>query len=514
MYDFIDIDEHESSTKLPSEALKINGLWLEQAIPGYRTLNVSGRELLETEIDSLRIGHSDRSKLLARNFPTRTITVRYQLKAESNKAFREAFNKLNSLLNVENAELIFNDEQDKLFIGTKAGVGSVPSGVNSVVGEFDLECNDPFKYSVEEFSVKPTLDGNTTFNVDYKGTYKSHPIIEASVKSDNGFIGYVNDRENVLQFGDPQEADGTDYKQNEQQAVLSNISSAANDNGTNYMHPGHVMSGYLNTQTINGRTCLRLASLGTVQQKKWCGGMKTFTLPKDSEGNLGAQNFYCYLNHWIETGLSNQTGEQSIAFLTSDNKVICGYSLFKTDMNSNTAAVEFWGNGKILRTITYQPTWKDAQNPYNEKRGSNDILKEGSKLRFYWFGSYPTFNIPEIANMKCAKIQVAMTQYVDGNRGLNNTFVTRNYLRELKFQKLQVTKWKDVPNKFANGDKLTIDCSSASVEQNGLPKYGLGAYGNEWEDFYLEPGTNQIKCAYSFWATKPDFTLKYREVFI
>lgn len=74
--------------------------------------------------------------------------------------------------------------------------------------------------------------------------------------------------------------------------------------------------------------------------------MRTLTLPADSEGVAGAKNFYCYLNYWFETGLMGQTAEQSIAFLTADNKVICGYSLYKADMSGNTATLGFGRMGR------------------------------------------------------------------------------------------------------------------------------------------------------------------------
>ena len=52
MYNFIDVNEVSEGVVLPSEALQINGEFIENLIPGYRTLNVSGREAL-----SLTVAH-------------------------------------------------------------------------------------------------------------------------------------------------------------------------------------------------------------------------------------------------------------------------------------------------------------------------------------------------------------------------------------------------------------------------------------------------------------------------
>ena len=62
MYNFVDTTERYPGQNLPSEALMFNGSYLENVIPGYRTLYVSGREILGTEITDLETGVSDGTK--------------------------------------------------------------------------------------------------------------------------------------------------------------------------------------------------------------------------------------------------------------------------------------------------------------------------------------------------------------------------------------------------------------------------------------------------------------------
>ena len=50
MYEFVDTDEMYTKTILPAEAMSYNGVFIENEIPGYRTLYVSGRELMESEV--------------------------------------------------------------------------------------------------------------------------------------------------------------------------------------------------------------------------------------------------------------------------------------------------------------------------------------------------------------------------------------------------------------------------------------------------------------------------------
>ena len=178
MYNFIDVNEASENVILSSEALKINGSYIEDQIYGYRTLHVSGREALSPELETFETGVRDGSTLKSKRFPARTIIVTYQLIAESSEEFRNAYNQLAAILNVEDAELIFNDEPDKFFVGTPSVIGEVEPGRNAVVGEFEILCVDPFKYSVIEYEAEPELDESSIL-IDYNGTYKAYPTLEA-----------------------------------------------------------------------------------------------------------------------------------------------------------------------------------------------------------------------------------------------------------------------------------------------------------------------------------------------
>lgn len=223
MYNFIDVNETSEGTWLPSEALQINGEFIENLIKGYRTLAVMGREALSPELETFETGNRDGSRLKHKRYPARTITVKYQLVTESNEAFREAYNKLADILNVQDAELIFNDETDKYFTGTPSRIGEVKAGVNSVVGEFDLLCLDPFKYSVTEYEATPALDSNSIL-INYGGTYKSFPKLEANFfreesaannDGDCGYIAFFNENENIIQMGDPEEQNIGNYEKSQ-----------------------------------------------------------------------------------------------------------------------------------------------------------------------------------------------------------------------------------------------------------------------------------------------------------
>ena len=222
MYRFRDIHEVSEGNILPSEALRINGDFIEILIPGYRTLSVSGREALSPELEHFETGSCDGSTLKSKRYPARIIKVRYQLIAKSDEEFREAYNQLAAILNVEEAELIFNDEPDKFFTGTPSAIGEVPAGRNAVTGEFELFCADPFKYSRSVYEVEPE-PSTGSFLIDYNGTYKAFPTLEAEFfnedenkaalngNGDCGYVAFFNENEKIIQLGNPNETDTESY---------------------------------------------------------------------------------------------------------------------------------------------------------------------------------------------------------------------------------------------------------------------------------------------------------------
>lgn len=241
MYDFTDTTEAAGGDTLPAEAVSINGEYIEDYISGYRTLYTAGRESLEKEFESYDDTAANGSLTKFTRFPARTITVGFQLRTISPEEFREAFNRLNQMLNVEDAEIIFNDEQDKFFTGSPIMNAEIEPGLMSVKGEYQIYCADPLKYSIDWQEPQPVMveDEETglaqTFLIDYAGTYPAYPQYIARFYNPDGetdednvdfeqtdmvgklgsvgackFAAFMDDDKHILQFGNPDLEDDTD----------------------------------------------------------------------------------------------------------------------------------------------------------------------------------------------------------------------------------------------------------------------------------------------------------------
>lgn len=678
MYNFIDTNEVLEGVVLPSEALQINGEYIENLIAGYRTLTVSGREALSPELTAFETGVRDGSVLQNKRFPARTIRVVYQLIADTNEAFRDAYNKLASILNVENAQLIFNDEPDKFFTGTPSFIGEVEPGRNAVTGEFEIFCADPFKYSIIEYEAEPdTADGSILIN--YNGTYKAYPTLEANFynedevsadgettqeltgNGDCGFVAFFNEREKIIQLGDPEKEDSVTYPKSQtlihqnfdnefawgsaaqnlwvlnggsnippddpvsqmgavamapalyeqmenltSSGTLLSIQSKAEKpyinykvtaqasnrtektvkvkvtitaslaSNSNYFTGKRGLKGSIQlggewysvtikkegadwngnsahtvnltitvkgleatttkledikfkvertddsgkTGILNETACKDLEiyqyvapvpsvwylspSSYSVEVGEWHGPSITRTIPPDAAGDVGANNFTLSFNNkmCIGSGVNdkNQKGGFQVHLTDSSGAHVAGIRLSKSQVGTQCNVYFYvkgaWKHtGKVTLTTGTAFTCK--------------IVKSGSTFTFTVGNINKSFNVSSASSMVAAKITVGFDQYSA------TPALTKNGLYWIKFVKDNCETFKNIPNPFSTNDVVEADCKSGDILLNGITTPNLGALGNDWEDFYLSPGLNQIGIAYSDWAINaPTFKVRYREVFI
>lgn len=552
MYNFIDVNKVSEGVALPSEALKINGEYIENQISGYRTLTVSGREALSPEVDTFETGVRDGSTLNYKRYPERIITVKYQLLAKNNAAFREAYNKLASMLNVENAELIFNDEPDKFFIGTPSAIREVDPGSNSVVGEFELLCTDPFKYSVTEYEVTPTLDDGTTFIVDYKGTHKAFPTFEVNFFEENetdgdsstaltgsgdcGFVAFFNEDEKIIQIGDPEENEGESYaksqtlvnqsfkKKNSWGSAAKKlfiVNSAMPIGGNNISRVGTLAASQAFANAPDGEYYLSPSGYGS--GSAWHGPSVSRTLPADASGEVGAVNFTLQYSQKLSIGTS-KTATEEIGGFSADlinNNAGTKIAFARVDVIKGSAGksakLRVYVSGKLVGEKNIDLSLNNLSFGNNSSSKGiitnkvTKITKTGGQFTFDIGGNKFSYFDGALKDIQLHEVAFQMYKYGSkaalGFNGIYTVKVTKN----------NCDTWRDIPNKFSANDVALVDCSKGEIFLNGLLTPALGALGNDWEEFYLKPGANQISATYSDWtpdANAPTFKMRYREVFL
>ena len=528
---------------LPTEAVSINGRYLERIIDGYRTLYVEGRESLGIELDTYSVGTADGVRLRNRRYPARELKVGFQLIAGTAEEFRQRFNQLNNILSIGEADFIFNDERDKFFSGYPVMDANIETGTNSVKGEWTIYCAYPFKRSLEPITLTSTNDatvsGNSaTFTFNYGGVIPAKPVLRcefASAKSggdysedgDCGYIAFLDADENIIQLGNPDVID----------------LDATNKNATLINSTFDVLTGW----TASGITT------GSITDPYWNNGESQTDTYAKGVGNLrrsftGALNFEWDMVHRLAVSDPSQTGTFKV-LLKNGNTTVIGYTIEKT--GSGTAGtVKYWINGSSVGKDTidlslYNPSFgfcnktpvyvTEEYYVWVKKGKKKKKVKKTRQVQTGWEytqsnlnsgisrnGGVVTFSIGNLADrtFKRAEISTATITSVSiettGNLGTNA-------IRSASLISKKGVAFNQIPNVFTAGDIVEADCNDANVYlyRKGSaighlePQYG--ALGNDWEDFEISVGTNVIRAVWSPWVNasyKPVIKIIFNEVFI
>lgn len=154
---------------LPSVAMRFNGKYFENEIEGYRTLNVSGREMFSYDLMSERRSNGDGSHYYGKTRPSGVVSVTYKLESKTAIEMQEKYNELRKLLySNEEVPIQFNDEPNITYYGTHDSSEEVPSDRLVVISGFTIFCPNP-----EKIKDTVTTDGEVTINT----FYKTYPLL-------------------------------------------------------------------------------------------------------------------------------------------------------------------------------------------------------------------------------------------------------------------------------------------------------------------------------------------------
>ena len=550
---------------LPTEAVSINGRYLEKTIDGYSTLYVKGRESLGIDLSTYSVGTAHGEKIKGSRYPARTLTVGFQLLCANEQEFRFRFNQLNNILSIGEADFIFHDEEDKFFTGTPIMDAAIEPGRNCVTGEWKIYCAYPFKRSVEPIVLTSedeegvVISGNTaTFTFDYKGVMPARPLLRcafASAKTDGdynedgdcGFVAFLNQDESIIQLGNPEVIDVDELNKN---GTLINSEFDA-----------------LTNWTPSGIT------VGNISDPYWAGGKgQTMAFAKGigtlSRSTSGAVGFEFDIVHRLCVSAAAQTGAFKVS-MKNGNDTVVGFIIEKTG-SGTTGTVKYIVNNKVVGTdnidLSYYNTsfgycrrdpvyvqeayqiWEEYQYFYYVKKkvkgkkkkvkvwatAGNWVTHTRTVQRGWRYtqsnlnsgisrdGGVVTFSIGNLADRTFKDSDIDNTACYDVVFETTGSFHT-NAVRSCAFIRKAGVPFAEIPNVFTAGDVVQADCSDATVylyragstEGHLEPQYG--ALGNDWEDFEVKVGTNIIRAAWSDWVDedyRPKIEIAFNEVFI
>lgn len=146
MYEFSSLDGFSGSKKLPADAMKINGEYIEDLVEGYEQLVVSGRSIMPQEVTYIETPSRDGGHGVKTHTKPRILTIQYKLEALTSNELREQYSVLNSVLRGV-LEITFDDDIGWKYTGYLNSVDAPEENALSMVASFTIICVDPYAYS-------------------------------------------------------------------------------------------------------------------------------------------------------------------------------------------------------------------------------------------------------------------------------------------------------------------------------------------------------------------------------
>lgn len=432
-------------------------------------------------------------------YKTKEIPMPFTITGDIGKKYDD----LQKVLNVsEPKPLIFEDAPDRVFY-------AIPSG--------DLEFEETGCLGTGTITwLVPDGVAHATTERSFPAAVNSSGILEAAIinagtesvpvdytithNAENGYIGIVSDQ-GIIELGSVAELDGETVEKSE---LLINYRSASDYDA---MTSGGIFfaeygtAGTFKETTYEDVSWLDINSAGT--GTGWHGAAKMITLPADSNGGIGAQNFALQSKVWFRPENVNQLGIIEYAIADEDGAHLMSIRIAKWDTARETAAIIFCIAGKEVERVEFESMHSEL---LVHSTGNFHMVKSGSKFEFNLAGLHQ-FDCPELEEKKAKTVSIFIGQR-DGY-----PMVEKMRLQYLNFRKDNIDKWNEIPNRYQPGDVIYIDGKTTKVYVNGIQNAGDVVKGSNF--FRVPPGETKVQFYYSdFCAEKPTITAKIREAYL
>ena len=435
-------------------------------------------------------------------YKAKVIPMPFAIKGDINTKYDE----ISKVLRVsEPKELIFSNIPDRMFYAIPKGDFEFTEvNKTSGIGTITWLVPDGLAHSTTEktFEASANSDGVLEATVVNNGTVSVPVSYEIVHNHENGFIGIVSEY-GILQYGSADEADDEAREKSETLLKYTKPSDY------NAMTEGKGILASNDTFPMTGKLTgyedgwLRMQSSGS--GSSWHGAARQVTLPADSSGNSGAVNFKLDANILFQTSKATEMGLLELVVGDENGEHLASIHIVKSSKSDSMCSAIFQVQAVEKGRVKYEP---NASSATNSKNGLVSIGKSGELFEFVFGGKTYPFRVPEAAEKKGLSITIFIGQYgSDVNPVRNMAF------GKMSFRKDKVQYRVDIPNRYADGDVITIDGETTKMYVNGVIALGDEVKGST--HFHVPPGESKIQFYFSdFCNPAPDVTVRIREAYL
>ena len=366
--------------------------------------------------------------------------------------------------------------------------------------------------------------------IENNGTYRTKPRFSFRMKGENGLVALLNQNGSILQFGNPEDVDGTTSSRVEQGLneefwgktlnpalkVNTGFKSVYPNMNINPATPNRIQGSW---NMKDDPDSVQPVFTGVGDINVWHGPtiMADIAAPSNTDRTLPISTHFRFGFNNYNKG---QRGRIEFANFDENGNPIMTAIIRDSTTASNEMVFEAWyKNKKIHQKKLDRKVFSKAFYEMNMDRRGNRLVwrvvqikalnhapggwsqaKIDKEYKFVW-------TLPEPDTSKFTKAGFWVMRF-------SNKYHVLMGITDMQARWEGTPYYQDLKNYFQDGDLVEIDTATREFFVNGVVNNQLNVVGNQWEKFELETGETIIQPIVSEWANMAEVTAEITQNYL
>lgn len=366
--------------------------------------------------------------------------------------------------------------------------------------------------------------------IENNGTYRTKPRFSIRMKGENGLVALLNQNGAVLQFGNPEDVDGTQSARvekgleegfwgntlNPALQVNTGFKSVYPNKNSNPSTPNLVQGTWDMKQDVDAISPI---FKGVGEINVWHGPtiVADIQAPSNTDRTLPISTHFRFI---FDNYNKAQRGRIEFSTFDDNGDPIMTAIIRDSNLTSNELVFEAWYKNKRLHEqILDRKVFTKAFYEMNMDRRGDKLIWRMVQIKHltntsgglstvaidkeYKF----TWTLPEPDTSKFTKAGFWIMRF-------SNKYHVVMRMTDMQARWEGTPYYQDLKNYFQDGDLVEIDTATREIFVNGRVNNQLNVVGNQWEKFELETGETIIQPIVSEWANMAEVTAEITQNYL
>ncbi|MGO0077534.1 distal tail protein Dit [Streptococcus suis] len=400
-------------------------------------------------------------------------------------------------------KLTISDEPDKYYLALVTGrvdLENVKWWFQK--GELEFLIPDGVAHSTayKTFQTPETSGTKLTFDITNNGNVPAYPLIDINHTSENGYLGFVcvekdaksdQPMSSMMEIGSRTKVTQTPIQRSATVINYSDMSVALSSASRNSAVPGFNKSFSMNFTTVAGPNGSKRLGPVTIDYANEKAGSLTWEIPQNSSNTVSERIA------WNMTVFAHMYSRvlPSIAICVSDTngQFLYGVEFRKSYIGNVYHMLIYTADGAGGMKVVKMQEFSIFSTTFGLKGDNIAISRSKQTLTVTYPGGTFTVQVPEIKDKVSKKIHAVYARSGQGEAffGIHSLSYRRDFTEQPR----------EVPNRYANGSVVNIDCEKDRIVVNGLDQTNDLVHGSDF--LVIPPGKSTLEVYSSDFATSP-----------